>query len=114
MNRPLRVLRPSLWPQFLNQVLPAFALFALASSPLLGWAQVGAPTVTVPQPAPAASASVAPIMPGGKPGPRLLSPTEKRDSEAQPDDLKTDRPVTPQISIPFGKKAPPQNARPTR
>ena len=114
MNRPLRTpegspagpIRRSL-RQLLRDALPAFTLFMLASSPLLGRAQIGAPVLAAPQPASAASSSVAPINPGGKPGPRLLSLTEKRDSEAQPEDLKTDRPVTPQISIPFGKNPPP-------
>jgi hypothetical protein len=35
-----------------------------------------------------------------------LTPEEKRDSNAQPDDLKIDRAVTPQLTIPFGKTPP--------
>lgn len=40
-------------------------------------------------------------------GPRLRSAAETGNRAAGPGDLRPDRPVTPQVLIPFGKKAPP-------
>lgn len=47
-------------------------------------------------PAPAASA--------GKPGPRLLTPEEKRDNVVPADTARPEGTVTPQIKIPLGEK----------
>jgi hypothetical protein len=102
----------------LQHSLPLIAALALAVSPLFAQAQsqASAPYLSAPKLAPAAS-SAAPIVPHAKPPPRLLTPEEKRDSDAQPDDLKIDRAVTPQLTIPFGKTPPPSaqgNARAAR
>ena len=51
---------------------------------------------------PGASAAPAPAAPA--PGPRLMTPEQKRD-EADSADLRTERAVKPQISIPLGRKA---------
>ena len=51
---------------------------------------------------PGASAAPAPARPA--PGPRLLTPEQKRDDAAPAGDLRPERPVEPQISIPLGKK----------
>jgi hypothetical protein len=40
-----------------------------------------------------------------------LSPAESRDSASPPGDLRPERPVTPQVSIPLGK-TPPARAKP--
>lgn len=49
-------------------------------------------------PAPTASA------PAGKPGPRLLTPEEKRDNVAPSDNARPEGTVTPQIKIRLGEK----------
>ena len=49
---------------------------------------------------PAASASA----PAVKPGPRLLTPEEKRDNAAPADNARPEGTVTPQINIPLGPK----------
>jgi hypothetical protein len=78
-------------PHRLNFVVAmAFAVLPLAAA-----AQASAPS-----PEPAASA---PVPVRTKPGPRLLTPIESRDSATQPGDVRPERPVTPQISIPLGK-----------
>ena len=64
---------------------------------LLSCAAVQAQPVLTP---PAASASG----PVGKPGPRLLSPEEKRDNASPADNARPEGTVTPQISIPLGPK----------
>jgi hypothetical protein len=94
-------------PRISSMVTALAALLTLAASPLVVQAQsqASAPYLSAPKLAPAAS-SVAPIAPGVKPPPRILSPQEKRDSNAQPDDLRVDRAVTPQLTIPFGKTPP--------
>ncbi len=67
------------------------------------WAQ--AQTVV---PAAGASAS-APLT--SKPGPRLQTPAELRDSASTPGDLRPEARVTPQIVIPLRKAAPPTHAQ---
>jgi hypothetical protein len=91
----------------LNPLTSMVAALALMAPPMFAQAQsqASAPYLSAPKLAPAAS-SVAPIAPGARPPPRLLTPEEKRDSNAQPDDLKVDRAVTPQLTIPFGKTPP--------
>lgn len=71
----------------------------LAATPMVVLAQATAPT-----PPGAASATPAPL-----PGPRLLTPEQKRDNAditAAPES-RTDRAVAPQLTLPLGKKAPP-------
>lgn len=77
--------------------LPAVATAALAASMLLAMAQQGPPPASAPASAPLAT----------KPGPRLLTPTELRDSASTPGDLRPEERVTPQIVIPLRKTAPP-------
>jgi hypothetical protein len=76
-----------------SRVLPL--LLALAMSPP---AAVLAQADLTPA---AASASA----PAGKPGPRLLTPEEKRDNVSPPDNARPEGTVTPQINIPLGKKS---------
>ena len=72
------------------------AAFTLATVP--PWA---AGQSVAPAPDPGASAPVA-----AKPGPRTLTPAEKRDNATPPDESRPDGPVVPQISIPLGKSGP--------
>jgi len=67
----------------------------LALSPWAAMAQASAP---------AAAASAPPLT---KPGPRLATPAESRDRTSPPGELRPERPVTPQISIPVGRTAAP-------
>lgn len=62
-------------------------------------------------PEPAASGASAPS-PASRPtvGPRLRSPVETGNRAAAPGDLRPERPVAPQISIPFGKNVPPADS----
>ena len=76
---------------------PVIAL-TIACLSLASTAQVAASA-----PEPIASAA-APLR--TRPGPRLLTPVESRDSATQPGDVRPERPVTPQISIPLGKTPP--------
>ena len=78
--------------------LPFAAALAFALAPPLVSAQASAP--------PSESAASAGL-PTGPVGPRLLTPTESRNRASPPGELRPERPVTPQISIPFGKKPPP-------
>lgn len=68
------------------------------------WAQAQADV-----PAAGASAS-APLT--AKPGPRLQTPAQLRDSASMPGDLRPEEHVTPQIVIPLRKAAPPTQAQP--
>lgn len=85
---------------------------ALAALPL--WAAAQAASGAALPELPAASAA-GPVASG--PGPRnppqrLRSPAEVGSRATAPGDLKPERPVAaPQISIPFGKKAPPPTPR---
>ena len=74
--------------------LAAALAIALALTPWASRAQV---SETAP---PAGAASAAPA---SKTGPRLLTPAESRDRANEVGDLRPERPVMPQISIPFGK-----------
>jgi len=69
----------------------------LVSMALLSCSGVQAQPVVTP---PAASAST----PAGKPGPRLLTPEEKRDNVSPPDHARPEGTITPQINIPLGEK----------
>ena len=79
--------------------LPLAAALALCLSPLASFAQASAPPASVP-----AAAT--------KTGPRLLTPAETRNSATVPGDLRPEHPVTPQISIPLGRKPPPAGVVP--
>jgi len=66
------------------------------------WAQNDAP--------PPVAASAASTAPAPAPrGPRVLTPSEQRNNadNASAPDLRPDRPVVPQISVPFGRAPPP-------
>ena len=80
---------------------PVIAL-AIACLSLASMAQAPAAT---PTPTPESVAS-APVPTRIRPGPRLLTPVESRDSATQPGDVRPERPVKPQISIPLGKTPP--------
>lgn len=67
------------------------------------------PAATASSPAPAASTPQ-----NGPRAQRLRSPAETGDRATVPGDLRPERPVTPQISIPLGKKAAPPTARQER
>ena len=81
------------------RILPALIALCSVVSPALAHAQASAPPSV---PSSAASASMSPT------GPRVLTPTEQRRNvdEATAPDLRPDRPVVPQISVPFGRKPP--------
>ena len=74
--------------------LNLMAALAMAWVPLASWPQASAPASTASGPFAA------------KPGPRLLTPEERRDSATPAGELRPERPVSPQINIPFGKAAP--------
>jgi len=85
--------------------IPTLSLVAAmfgASLHLFALAQSGAPPPVAASAASAASAQ-APT------GPRVLTPTEQRNNadNASARDLRPDRPVVPQISVPFGRAPPP-------
>ena len=77
-------------------------LAAFASS--TAWAQASAPTALPDFPASAASTPGATLR--TPPGPRLRSPAETGSRATTPGDLRPERPVTPQISVPLGKPQP--------
>lgn len=93
--------------------LPRPTLAAALASLVLLWpmpgamAQSSAPSPALPDMA--ASAAVGPARTASAPvGPRLRSAAETGNRAVAPGDLQPERPVTKQISIPFGKKpAPP-------
>ena len=86
--------------------LPLFTTAAIGVALASALAQTVAPAASSPASAPLAS----------KPGPRLQTPTELRDSASTPGDLRPEERVTPQIVIPLrqtvpGAKAPRAAAR---
>lgn len=82
--------------------LPLVTLVALAAlCPCAALAQSAAS-------APAGSASAAASAPAvAKPGPRLLTPAQARDSATAPGELRPERQVTPQLTIPLSRKPQP-------
>jgi hypothetical protein len=59
------------------------------------------------------SAASGPRAPASGPlGPRLRTPAETGKRATAPGDLSPDRPVTPQLTIPFGKNPPPAKPEP--
>jgi len=75
------------------QCLPLVAAWACAAMLTPASAQIVAP-----RPVPGASAPAV-----ATPGPRALTPAEKRDNAAPPDESRPEGAVVPQISIPLGK-----------
>ena len=82
------------------------AACALAFAAGASLAQPSGPAAVADAPASGASAS-APAPPAG---PRLRTPAEIGNRATVPGDLRPERPVTPQINIPFGKSPPPPPA----
>ena len=82
------------------------AVLAWAAVPLAASGQASAPA---PESAASASSPAAP-----RTGPRLLTPAEKRDSATAPGDLRPERRVTPQISVPLGRRQPIESEAPGR
>ena len=80
--------------------LKSVIALVIACLSLMSMAQVAAPT-TLPE-----SVASAPVPTRTRPGPRLLTPVESRDSATHPGDVRPEHPVTPQISIPLGKTPP--------
>lgn len=78
--------------------LPLAAALALAATAFAVQAQA-----QVAAPAPILAASAAPAT-TAKTGPRLLTPGQSRDSATTAGDVRPERRVTPQVSIPLGKK----------
>ncbi|HJW11668.1 MAG TPA: hypothetical protein VJ598_07775, partial [Albitalea sp.] len=74
--------------------LPLAAVLAIALSPLAAMAQASAP----------APSSAASTQRAASPGPRVLSPAEKREGATQPGDLRPERAVTPQVRVPLSKR----------
>ncbi|MEI7463750.1 MAG: hypothetical protein WCJ87_00165 [Burkholderiales bacterium] len=72
-----------------NRFLALLLALALSPTPIV-LAQAG--------PTPPAAA------PADKPGPRLLTPEEKRDNVSPHDNARPEGTITPQINIPLGKK----------
>jgi hypothetical protein len=62
------------------------------------------------QPAASAPSIAASAAPTAKPEKRALSPAELRDSATTPGDLRPERRVTPQLSIPLNQNSPPKPA----
>ena len=87
------------------RTLAVLAALAGASLPMLVFAQVNL------QPPLAASAASA----QGPTGPRILTPAEQRNNadNASAPDLRPDRPVVPQISVPLGRAPPAPGSSPS-
>ena len=70
---------------------------------IISWALMACGAVQAqPSSTPPAASAPAPTV---KPGPRLLTPQEKRDNAAPADNARPEGTVTPQINIPLGAKA---------
>ena len=69
---------------------------------VISWALLaGGPAQAQPDATPPATNTPAPA---AKPGPRLLTPQEKRDNASPSDNARPEGTVTPQIDIPLGAK----------
>jgi hypothetical protein len=77
-------------------------------APMYAHAQASSPAPMSPDSMPPAGSAG----PSVKPGPRLLTPAESRNSATIPGDERAERPVTPQLSIPLGKTPPAPLAAP--
>lgn len=78
--------------------LPLIVALAVAASSLLALGETS--ELSAPPPAAAAAASAPALT---RPGPRLPSAAEQRDNAAAPD-LRVERPVTPQLIVPLGRR----------
>lgn len=76
--------------------LPMFTTAAIGIATVSALAQAVAPAASAPASAPLAS----------KPGPRLQTATDLRDSASTPGDLRPEELVTPQIVIPLRQSVP--------
>lgn len=79
----------------------------LAGLPTWAAAQGATTPVVLPELPGASAAAPAPVAsgaPGARPAPRLRSPAETGIGATAPGDLKPERAVTPQLTVPFGKK----------
>ncbi len=96
----------------LSTLAARVAASAMAVAAHVALAQPSGPLATADVPASGASAPA----PASAPpvGPRLRSPVETGNRATAPGDLRPERPVTPQISIPFGKSPPPPGKRDER
>lgn len=54
-----------------------------------------------------------PLLPA-RPGPKLLSPAETRDSASMPGEFRPEQPARPQINIPLGNTPPAAASRPAQ
>jgi hypothetical protein len=86
--------------------LAATLVLTLATAAAQAQAPAASRPIALPD-LPAASGPVASAPPAAAPGPRQRSPVETGNRAAAPGDLHPERPVAPQISIPFGKTSPP-------
>jgi hypothetical protein len=80
----------------------AALLLAATTLPVTAQTSTSAPRLAASSPAPV------------KAGPRLATPTEMSDSSLPPGALRPEHPVTPQVSIPLGKKRPAPPTSPSR
>ena len=81
------------------RTLPIWTLLLAGALPPDALAQMAVP--------PAVAASAAPLrLPDTRPPPRVQSVEESSANAAVPGDLRPERPVTPQIDIPFGQPEP--------
>src|SRR5436190_22464969 len=76
--------------------LPLVAVLMLVFS---SWA-------ATPQASTQAASDAASAAPKTKPAPRQRTPAELRDAATPPGELRPEKPVVPQVSIPFGKTPP--------
>ncbi len=87
------------------------AAWASASAMALAQTPASAPTTPLPDSPP--SAASGPRAPASAPvGPRLRTPAETGKRAIAPGDLSPERPVTPQVTIPFGRNPPPVKPEP--
>ncbi len=99
MNTPLTLLR--------------CALVTAAWASAAAMAQAPAPAPAVPLPDAPPSAASGPRAPASAPvGPRLRTPAETGKRATAPGDLSPERPVAPQVTIPFGRNPPPVKPEP--
>jgi hypothetical protein len=101
LNRSLFVSAPLLAGGLLA-AMAALSLPAHAQAP-------GSPSMLVDPVAPALPSASAPVKPP-PPGPRVLTPAERRDNAAPVDDTRPEGNVNPQLTLPLGKTDPTRTA----
>lgn len=89
--------------------LPLAVALMLVVSPQQALPQ-SSPSTPIAASVPSALASA----PAARPAPRPQTPVERRDSATEPGDLRPERPVVPQVTIPLGKGSPVAPKPPTR